>query len=1293
MLRIPALLLLSGIAFSNATNTTRTDTTAENEDFDLPRIVKLGNGVLRWVIEQGGVFHPSLYFAASESSLVMFSKEAIPKDEILFRVPRVCLLGPEVDSYAFNDYFRYVCETTKVLWRELQNGQDSVTHGPYMEYLLETQLPGMLPSAWSKAGQTLLKQMLSTPDNEQVLPPEAVCGHSFVRECGINVPVDELDGDARVWGQEHAWMLITQRSWDDLMIPIYDMISHRNGNWTNTKLVEGVSVHDDDHDVIVQASRDINAGEEIYTTYNFCEDCGLRAETFGTSLIFRDYGFVEQYPQRWILGEIVFDLDYKDGDPNELEVSWVFDPPSRDVIAFFDEQLDRLQEFVTVHLETQPADIPDLEWSNINIYHQALIDAMSHALAATCSPEDERCSISHRYDSFLPKPVSLEYEDYTCDHGKNMAFPEYVHDKPISSLYHDMTFYEHPENKDTCFDLDTTVQICGSYRPHYHEMFVHYAARYVDKVKRVLWVGGGDSMLLHEILKYPSLELVVGLEIDQKVTRHSFKQFGTQPHWDNDKVQWWYGDAAKSLMMLPKEYFGTFDMVLVDLSETVMSISVTDGLDIFGALSLLLNSEGVIVKNELYLEHFSHLFEYTLQIHFYDVPVICSQALIYGSYGKDFFKVEPKDHGVDTIFSFFDQPSRFQEWHDYRKNNTSSQAHCEAVRMQDELELTEQTQSPGILMILEAEDVVAALSSKVLDAKVGTALTQQGFTVLDTVVYDHDDEGSIVLKILAEGYVVARRRPKEKYCAFDIHLWSRFETQEDLKRALLSVVGSPETEKSSSSYRIVTGGMFGVETWKGDQKNRGPQHTQQCDGRGENPKETSADANTIDTVLKESIALVGNVTNIVVAVLCGKQTELCDSLDTLAQIGSIGKVVPIYACDIMEDVNEYMEDGLERMKECQVAISAQLEGEVADGKKFRVLLLDAKSSFAMGQVIHKICKSETALDKLFENDITVLASTKKKSEAWRRQFLERFRQDIIVWEPVFRAEVLFNSSDSSMEMGMVYSGDHMFVEHLYGMLERIESSIGLISDVRNIQGGLFLFQFDFKPSQFILPHEYDQSSPLEQYMSQSPSGLQIVAQFEMIRRNDVIQVGDRVEVWYEDAGAWYEGTVEELNDDATIVITFDDGDYDAETERDEVVKLSNADTGKAVSETMSRPIVKFAVKQALQGMGDERLTGAEVHEFAEVGDGVVLVAFWAGGSVVVLWDGKKHLDVNLFTHAEGEEIANLFLKHLNTNLPMLATILRDEQPRGTGRVVNHLRDIDFDSNSASRLTPTWAESA
>ena len=50
-------------------------------------------------------------------------------------------------------------------------------------------------------------------------------------------------------------------------------------------------------------------------------------------------------------------------------------------------------------------------------------------------------------------------------------------------------------------------------------MVVHYPAKFIEKIRRVVFVGGGDSMLLHEILKYDTLELVIGLEIDQIVTR------------------------------------------------------------------------------------------------------------------------------------------------------------------------------------------------------------------------------------------------------------------------------------------------------------------------------------------------------------------------------------------------------------------------------------------------------------------------------------------------------------------------------------------------------------------------------------------------------------------------------------------------------------------------------------------------------------------------------------------------------------------------------------------------------
>ncbi len=111
--------------------------------------------------------------------------------------------------------------------------------------------------------------------------------------------------------------------------------------------------------------------------------------------------------------------------------------------------------------------------------------------------------------------------------------------------------------------------------------------------------------------------------------RNSFEHFKTQPHFDNPKVQWWFGDGAKSLTLLPRSYFGTFDLVLLDLSETVMSMTVTKGLDVFGAMKLLLSPTGILVKNDYgYFEKLSKVFDTCLQLLIPDVTYICDYELV-----------------------------------------------------------------------------------------------------------------------------------------------------------------------------------------------------------------------------------------------------------------------------------------------------------------------------------------------------------------------------------------------------------------------------------------------------------------------------------------------------------------------------------------------------------------------------------------------------------------------------------------------------------------------------------------
>ena len=183
-------------------------------------------------------------------------------------------------------------------------------------------------------------------------------------------------------------------------------------------------------------------------------------------------------------------------------------------------------------------------------------------------------------------------------------------------------------------------------------------------------------MILHEILKYPALELVVGMELDQQVVRSSFKAFGTQPHWDDERVQWWFGDARRSLLMLPREYYGTFDLVFVDLTSSIQNdLKVMEELSIFDVALLLVAPNGVISKNEddntisgtAKTVHTAHLT-------YNGVPHICQQSITMGSNVVEFILRTPKDHGIETLFL---KPAHdmelkpFSLWYNYETNSSN----------------------------------------------------------------------------------------------------------------------------------------------------------------------------------------------------------------------------------------------------------------------------------------------------------------------------------------------------------------------------------------------------------------------------------------------------------------------------------------------------------------------------------------------------------------------------------------------------------------------------------------------
>merc|ERR1712129_105909 len=90
-----------------------------------------------------------------------------------------------------------------------------------------------------------------------------------------------------------------------------------------------------------------------------------------------------------------------------------------------------------------------------------------------------------------------------------------------------------------------------------------------------------------------------------------------------------------------------------------------------------------------------------------------------------------------------------------------------------------------------------------------------------------------------------------------------------------------------------------------------------------------------------------------------------------------------------------------------------------------------------------------------------------------------------------------------------------------------------------------------------------------------------------------------------------------------------------------------------------------------------------VQEFSNLGDGAYVSGFFSNGNIVVLWDGRNHIDINLFTYVENTLFHQKFIGNFQT-LFSSEIVLKDEQPRGFNRVVNFLTDVE------PRIKPHWA---
>lgn len=357
---------------------------------------ELVDDIVQWVVAQGGFFSSKLEIRGMDPSdpdspLGVFAKEALQEKEPLLSVPRSAYISIETEATPLDNtedaayYYENYCKLANKVKAEMQRN-DTSEYAPYLRYL-QHQRRGQVPATWSRAGKDVLRQ---------VLPP----GHDGVdwidkrfKKTGCIKDNDEAE--------EHTIALVNQRGYDQALIPIWDMFNHKNG-YVN---VENDSIWSPDG-FRLRAKRDIEAGEELYATYDKCFDCGNIWWYWGTAEILRDFGFVEDYRRRWIWldQDIWFEMDYNH-QSGELEVIWdlpenyspdeppeIWDldddeedadygVPSTDALSFLRNELERL-ELVGKTVLQDAGDVPKHEWETILQYYDAATEAIRMAIAA-----------------------------------------------------------------------------------------------------------------------------------------------------------------------------------------------------------------------------------------------------------------------------------------------------------------------------------------------------------------------------------------------------------------------------------------------------------------------------------------------------------------------------------------------------------------------------------------------------------------------------------------------------------------------------------------------------------------------------------------------------------------------------------------------------------------------------------------------------------------------------------------------------------------------------------------------
>ncbi|MEM6271863.1 MAG: polyamine aminopropyltransferase [Bacteroidota bacterium] len=141
--------------------------------------------------------------------------------------------------------------------------------------------------------------------------------------------------------------------------------------------------------------------------------------------------------------------------------------------------------------------------------------------------------------------------------------------------------------------LDGLVMTSEGDEYAYHEMIAHVPMQLRTDARRALIIGGGDGGVARELLRYPQLEEVVMVEIDQMVVDASREYLpGIAVELDNPRLDLRIDDGINYVAEAPE---AAFDLVIVDSTDPVGPGKGLFTAEFYRGVHRVLNERGIMI--------------------------------------------------------------------------------------------------------------------------------------------------------------------------------------------------------------------------------------------------------------------------------------------------------------------------------------------------------------------------------------------------------------------------------------------------------------------------------------------------------------------------------------------------------------------------------------------------------------------------------------------------------------------------------------------------------------------------